>query len=193
MKDSGYIGQIDTNSIVTRDGVPIALEFTPRCGYDATPTLVWGDGDRYVNDVSRALGMLESGSAVRTTDFNRGSPFYAGLRVHIPPYPFVDSKDKELVNNAFKECQGVPLDFDTEDFFPYDVMLDDDGRMVCAGTGGTIGVAMGAGSDPRSAGLAALRVANRSCIPNKGFRIDGWERAQKEVPELIASKLIKLA
>ena len=55
LKKGGFIGQIDVNTIVSEeDGSPYALEFTPRPGYDATPTLTLGLPG-YGEAVARAL------------------------------------------------------------------------------------------------------------------------------------------
>jgi phosphoribosylamine-glycine ligase len=183
-----YTGQIDVNTIVGEDG-PVALEFTPRPGYDATPTLAWGDEGGYGDRVLEALGMENPGKQYREP---RPGPFWAGVRVSVPPYPF-ESKKKKLAEEANATSCGVPVVVpDMSSFYLYDAMMLDD-RLVCAGTIGIIGVAMGGGSSPKAAGKAAYKVAEKLQVPNKAYRaLDGWERAEKEIPELIEGGWIKM-
>jgi len=183
-----YTGQLDVNTIVGEDG-PVALEFTPRPGYDATPTLAWGDQGGYGDRVLEALGIENTGKQEREP---RPGPFWAGVRVSVPPYPF-ESKNKKLAEEANETSRGVPFVCPCpEDFYLYDAMMLD-GKLVCAGTIGIAGVAMGGGSSPKAAGRAAYRTAEKLQIPNKAYRdLDGWQRAEKQIPELIQGGWIKL-
>jgi hypothetical protein len=80
-----------------------------------------------------------------------------------------------------------------DDFYLYDAMKSDRGELVCAGTSGIIGVAMGAGDDPREAATAAYRIADRIRVPDRGWRaLDGWKRHQDALQELRASRMIRL-
>lgn len=188
LKKHGYVGEIDTNAIVTPDGTPYALEFTPRLGYDSTPTFAWGNNHGFVNKILYILGI-----GGEFEGFGYQGRVWAGVRVSVPPYP-LELKDKALCHKVYETCRGVPvLDFEKVegDFYFYDVMKED-GKLFCAGTSGTIGVAMGAGSDPREAGLAAYKVAERLSVPNKQLRaLDGWKRGQADLEELLAMRLVK--
>lgn len=188
LKTHSFLGQIDVNSIVDASGVPHALEFTPRCGYDATPTLCWGYGDTYANLVMESLGLEDS---------RRPEPkscFQAGVRVSVPPYPF-ESKSDELSRKVYSLAEGVP--FENYDdiatcFAPYDLMRTEAG-VVIAGSCGIAGVALGCGETPKEAGLAAYKTADQVKLPNKAYRaIDGWKRAQEDIESLVKSKLIRL-
>lgn len=189
LQKNGYVGQIDTNSIVSAEGVPHALEFTPRCGYDATPTLVWGEEGGYGDLVAAALGGDNHGKRV-----DSGLPFHAGVRVHVSPYPF-ECKSEKLCHEAYSTAEGVPIEIPesvAQDFYLFDAKSES-GRVVCAGTNGIIGIAMGSGASPREAGQAAYRVAEKIGVPNRAFRaMDGWKRAESQIPELLGMKLIKL-
>jgi phosphoribosylamine-glycine ligase len=193
LKDRGYVGQIDTNTIVDRDGIPHALEFTPRPGYDATPTLVWGGGPRYGDAVLAAL----RGADVEEFEgdvASRKGKYLVGVRVHIPPYPF-ESKSDDLSEKVYETAYGVPIDgweSVREDFYLYDACYDG-GRLVCAGTSGIVGIAMGAGDSPADAARAAYRIAEKIRVPNKSYRaIDGARRANDAIPELVALGLVKI-
>jgi phosphoribosylamine-glycine ligase len=197
LKKSRYVGQIDTNSIVDLDGVPHALEFTPRPGYDATPTLVWGGGSGYGNAILAALGKqdeLQGDVAPEGGAGNRKGKLFCGVRVHIPPYPF-EAKSDDLAAVVYETCYGTPIEGHAaiaEDFYLYDACYDS-GRLVCAGTSGIVGIAFGAGDTAAEAAKAAYRVAERIRVPNKGYRaLDGWKRAASAIDELSAMKMIRV-
>jgi phosphoribosylamine-glycine ligase len=183
LKREGFVGQIDVNNIVGQDGTPYALEFTPRTGYDSTPTLAfgWGIGWR----VARACGLEYE------TPEDRGFKFAGGVRVYIPPYP-IEIEDAKTVE---KMCANVKVDRPDslkEFFYEYDTKRTEDG-LVCAGSCGIIGIAHGSGDSPREAGLAAYRVAERVKVPGKSYRgIDGYRRGEDAVQELLSLGLIKL-
>lgn len=187
---NGYVGQIDTNSIVDEKGVPHALEFTPRNGYDATPTLAWGHPSGYGHAIARAFGIED-----RDLEQNESrGRFWCGVRVHVPPYPF-DCKNEEMARKVNEQSLGVPLDVPEhlrDSFYLFDAM-ESDGQLVCAGTTGIVGIALGGGDDIQSAGKAAYKVAEQLKIPNKSFRAkDLFHRAASQVEELLDMKLIRL-
>ena len=190
LKKHGYIGEIDTNSIIDASGKPHALEFTPRLGYDSTPTFAWGNNHGFFNKIFAILGMGDA------PEFGYQGRVWAGVRVAIPPYP-CESPD-EKASAAFYEsvAKNVPfLNYEdlADDFYPYDLKKTDEGKYVCTGAIATLGVAMGAGDDPLAASKAAYKVAERVQAPNKIFRaLDGPRRAQKALEELLAMKLIRL-
>lgn len=189
LKEKGYVGPIDTNSIVAEDGTAYALEWTPRLGYEATPTLAWGNNHGFTNKILGVLGFIEE-----VPEFGYKGRIWGGLRVYVPPYP-VSLPDPKAEREMYEICRGVPiLDREKveEDFWLYDALKAEDGRLVCGGTTGMIGVAFGAGDDPREAAMACYRVAGKINVPDKGFRSDGWQRHQKALEELRAMRLVKL-
>lgn len=183
LRREGFVGQIDVNNIVGQDGTPYALEFTPRCGYDSTPTLAYGWG--YGWRLQRALGLDFE------TPESRGFRFAGGVRVYIPPYP-VELDDAE---SCEKMCGNVKVerpDALREFFYEYDTKRTEEG-LVCAGSCGIIGIAHGSGDTPRDAGLAAYRVAERIKVPGKSYRaIDGYRRSEDVVHDLVSLGLIRL-
>lgn len=190
LKGSDYIGPIDTNSIVGKDGTPYALEWTPRMGYDATPTLAWGNNHGFVNKILGILGMLDG----EIPEFGYKGRIWGGVRVWVPPYP-VALKDQKANEELYESCRGVPiLDRERieEDFWLYDAMKED-GELKVAGCSGMVGVAFGAGDDAREASVAAYRVAEAINVPDKAWRaIDGWERHADALDSLRSMRLIKL-
>ena len=193
LKKHNYTGQLDINMIVSDEG-PCALEFTPRPGYDATPTLAYSRHGGYGGMILTALDPEPHDSGVRADGPWKEDPYAAGLRVTIPPYPF-ESKSEKLSVDALATCEGVPIDVDEEElehFYLYDAMVTERG-LVCAGTVGAIGIALGHGNSPRAAGRAAYKVAEKLRIPNKQYRaIDAFDRAEKDIDTLIADGLVKI-
>ncbi len=183
LRREGFVGQIDVNNIVGQDGTPYALEFTPRCGYDATPTLAFGWG--YGWRLQRAMGLDFE------TPESRGFKFAGGVRVYIPPYP-IELDDPDAVE---KMCGNVKVDRPdslAEFFYEYDTKRTEEG-LVCAGSCGIIGIAHGSGDSPREAGMAAYRVAERIKVPGKSYRaIDGFRRSEDVIHELLSSGLVKI-
>lgn len=189
LKSKGYVGPIDTNSIVGKDGTAYALEWTPRTGYDATPTLAWGNNHGFVDKIAYIMGVGGD-----TEGFGYKGRIWGGVRVYVPPYP-INLPDKATHEALYEMgCRGIPiLDREKveEDFWLYDAMKVD-GKLVCAGTDGCIGVAFGAGDDVKEASDAALHVADMVTVPDKGYRIDGWKRHQEAYAALKSMRLIKL-
>lgn len=188
LKKHGYVGQIDTNAIVDSEGIPRALEFTPRLGYDATPTLAWGNNHGYINKILFILGLGGDFEG-----FGYQGRVWAGVRLSVPPYP-ATSKDDDVHQKLYEACRGVPIDVPvgvSDNFWPWNVKCDDGKLVACPPA--MIGVAFGAGADPREAGLAAYRVADRIRVPDKQYRaLDGWKRAQNQMEELLTQRLIRL-
>lgn len=189
LRGSGYVGPIDTNSIVGKDGTPYALEWTPRMGYDATPTLAWGNNHGFVNKILMVMGMGDA------EGFGYKGRIWGGVRVWVPPYPI--NLQEKATHEALYEmgCRGIPiLDREKveEDFWLYDAMRDERG-LCCAGTDGAIGVAFGAGDTPREASIGAYRVADTINVPDKAYRaLDGWKRHEEALASLRAMRLVKL-
>ena len=184
-----FVGQIDTNSIVDKDGIPRALEFTPRIGYDSTPTLAWGRG-RFVTDIQNALG---DETAFRNGDMDRGR-YWCGVSVSIPPYP-LDIEDKKLCDAVYEQAHGVPVEIgEGLDFYYRDLAHDSETGLYCAGTYGIIGLALGGGDSVREAARHAYSVADKVKVPNKGYRaLDGHKRGEDAIAELLDMDLIRLA
>jgi phosphoribosylamine-glycine ligase len=183
LRREGFVGQIDVNNIVSQDGTPYSLEFTPRCGYDATPTLAFGWG--YGWRIARALGL-----EFEPTE-SRGFRFAGGVRVYIPPYP-VELDDPDAVQKACGNVKVERPESLREFFYEYDTKRTEEG-LVCAGSCGIIGIAQGSGDSPREAGLAAYRVAERIKVPGKSYRaIDGYRRGEDVIHELLSLGLVRL-
>jgi phosphoribosylamine---glycine ligase len=157
LRSVSYVGPVDINAVVGDYGI-FALEFTPRFGYDATPTLLSAL-------LASPLGVfLEAVARGVCSEMPLFPGFAAGVRVSVPPWP----------SEEFHAKPGLPLrglkNFDK--FYPYNVMRSEDGTYITSGGYGITGVALGTGSKIEEAFEDAYKVAKRLRLPDKQFRTD---------------------
>ena len=165
----GHVGQIDLNVIVNDDGI-FALEWTPRFGYDSTPTQMFLMNDsigKFFSDVSRAQA-----DKVPMNDM-----FAAGIRFSIPPYPLEPEKIEHV--QMVRPNLGIPVrgltDKNSGSIYWYEVM-EKDGMLVHSSGTGLIGCAVGVSKDPWSAFDAPYCVLSELKIPEKQYRTDMREK-----------------
>lgn len=157
-----YHGMLDLNVIVReRDGGISGLEFTPRFGYDATPTLLWelvkGSLGAFFADVSRRqLSML---------DLRDG--FAGALRVTIPPWPSEKYTAEEKV-----PVRGIDDKVLDQSFYMYNLKRDDNGNLCSAGAWGIIGLFTARSSNPERCFTKPLEWAKQLRLKNKQYRTD---------------------
>jgi len=172
-----YVGQIDLNVVLTEGGEIYGLEWTPRFGYDATPTLMTMlemDFGKFYYDAARGNG----------PDMKLSSGMAGGVRVTIPPYPV------ELVGHAdpekFSPNIGIPIQnyesYEADCYF-YEVMLDD-AQLVHSGGTGVILCACGLGANPEEALKRPYEIAEGINIPDKQYRTDLEKVLSKMVKEV---------
>jgi phosphoribosylamine---glycine ligase len=157
LKEHRYVGPIDLNAVVGESGI-FALEFTPRFGYDAFPTYLYGlfagDFGGFVSDMVRGRARMDLVDS-----------FAAGIRITIPPWPSEDSYAKV----------GVPIrgwtSNDLKMVYPYDVKLQGD-MLVSSGGWGAIGVANGVDDSISGAFAKAQKLCEKVKIANKQYRTD---------------------
>ena len=160
----GYVGPIDLNVIVTPDGI-YGLEWTPRFGLDAMPTLL-----QLLPDVGRVISDCVSGS---TDKMKIGSFFASGLRVSIPPYP-IEPETLTLVNKESPNY-GVPIrGFDgyEENIYFYEICRDEAGRLYHSDGTGAICVISDVGDSIHGSFSLPYHVADGLKIPEKQYRTD---------------------
>ncbi len=164
--ESGYVGPIDLNAIVNDDGV-WGLEWTPRFGYDATPTLLYlfcGEIGKFFSDL--AHGQFEGEMPLK-------DKFGAGIRLSIPPYP-LDPKRVQDVQKV-RPNVGIPIRGLTEknagSFYFYEVMEKDDQLVHSEGIG-MIAAAIGVGESAHDALHQAYHSLSEIKIPEKQYRRD---------------------
>lgn len=152
-----FCGPIDVNAVVSEGGV-FGLEFTPRFGYDAMPTLLCSLLDQPIGE------LLDGVARASIDEMSLRSGFAAGIRVTVPPWPLEEEH----------KSTGLPLrglrKFDS--FYPYDVMKSIEGNLCTSGGFNITGVALGYGGSIEESFSEARRIADKLRLPNKQYRTD---------------------
>ena len=153
-----YHGMIDLNTIVTGNKI-YGLEWTPRFGYDASPTL-------FSLLSSELAGFMYAIASGDRPNYNLKSRFAAGVRISIPPYP------SEIKG---QHPEQVPINgIDEDDLchcYMYDAMLDGD-ELVTAGISGFIAVPLGTGTTIAEAFYKVNQKLSLVKVPNMQYRTD---------------------
>jgi phosphoribosylamine--glycine ligase len=162
---AGHVGPIDLNAVVNDEGV-FALEWTPRFGYDATPTqmfLMNGGIGKFLSDVARG----------QAYEVPMNDKFAAGIRLSIPPYPLEPEKPEHV--QLVRPNIGIPIRGLTEansgSLYFYEVM-EQEGALVHSSGTGLVACAMGVADNPWHAFCAPYRVLDELKIPEKQYRTD---------------------
>jgi phosphoribosylamine---glycine ligase len=170
LRKHDYVGPLDVNCVVNKEGV-YALEFTPRFGFDAFPTLLYTlcdfDFGNFIDDLARGLDSRES----LTPGFG------AGVRLTLPPWPLKN----------YKYTGGVPIrgfsEADKQWFYPLGVQLVDE-ELKSAPGDGIIGVVNGHGDTIGEAFARCYDVISRLRISDLQYRTDLAEVCLKDFREL---------
>jgi len=172
LAEYGHVGPVDLNTIVNREGV-WALEFTPRMGYDAFPTIL----ELVKGDVGEVLAKMARGEEPDELELDSG--FAAGLRITVPPHP----------SEEFKPHAGVPIrGFDRSDrdhLYFFDVMLDSGGKLMTSGAYGIVACATGKGRTISEAFEKPNELANKARIPEKQYRTDAIETLSSDYRKFV--------
>ena len=165
-KREAYHGMLDLNVIVTPSGRVYGLEFTPRFGYDASPTLLWelvkGGLGTFFADMARG----------QITNLNLRDDFAGALRVTIPPWPTEKHTAEENV-----PIRGID---DLDHTYLYNVKEDDDG-LCTAGAWGIVALFTGRSVNPARALDRPLDCAKRVRLKNKQCRTDLAKQFSKDL------------
>ena len=159
-----YHGMLDLNAIVDQEGSIYGLEFTPRFGYDASPTMYW-------ELINVPLGEF-------FTEFPKASlrnGYASALRVTIPPWPF-----EKYHADANVPIRGLP----SEDEVYYYNVKRDKGEVVSAGAWGIICLFIGHASSVSGAFRKPMRYAEELRLSNKQYRTDLASQFQKDLVKL---------
>lgn len=163
----GYIGPLDLNAILSEKG-PRGLEWTPRFGLDAMPTLLHlidGDVGQLISDIVNE----------QTDEMELYDSIAGGVRITIPPYPIEPTKDVKKVLSEAPNI-GVPIrDLDEESTYFYEVMMQD-GELVHSNGTGVIGVVIDCSEDPQDVLNHPYEVLEECRIPDKQYRTDLSEK-----------------
>lgn len=161
--EEGYIGPIDLNTIVNEKGI-YGLEWTPRFGLDALPTLI--------PLIDEDISQLISDSFENKKEMNLLDCFSGGVRLTIPPYPIEPENLKEIEKNS--PNINIPIRFDESlfcDYYFYEVMMKNDLLVHSAGTG-VIACISSLGSDPESCFDEVNEALERCKVSDKQYRTD---------------------
>lgn len=173
LAEYGHIGPVDLNTIVNEEGV-WALEFTPRMGYDAFPTIL----ELIEEDVGELLAKMARGE--QPDHFMVGTGFAAGLRITVPPHP----------SEEFKPQPGIPVRgftrSDREHLYFFDVMFDSSNRLVTTAAYGNLLCATGRGQTIQEAFEGPNSLANKARIPEKQYRTDAVNELYQDYNKLMS-------
>lgn len=158
----GFIGPIDLNAILSEKGV-WGLEWTPRFGLDAMPTLL----ALLDSDVGGLISDIVNGQTKKMQIYDA---IAGGIRITIPPYPIEPNSIKKILKEA--PNIGVPIrDLDEDHTYFYEVMLQD-GELVHSPGTGSIGVVVDVGKDPAECLEQPMEILEACRIPDKQYRTD---------------------
>lgn len=175
LKENNYHGPLDLNVIAADDGI-YGLEFTPRFGYDATPTLLWelldGDLGVFFNAVSRKSFGTGDGKLKRDR-------FGSGLRITIPPWP----------SEKFNAESGIPIfGLASEDVknnaYLYNVKRGDITDLASCGVWGILMLLTSSGKNVETSFEKPMKLAKDLHVSNKQYRTDLIGEFQKDLKEL---------
>ncbi len=164
LRDGGYCGYINLNTIVNRDGI-WPLEFTCRFGYP---------GFAVLSPLQSGWSELFAAMATRRGDVAMRPGFSVAIVLTTPPFPY----DRTLL----QEAVGLPVCFDGEltpseqDSLFYGEVGLADGQLVTSGIYGWTMVATGAGQTIADAQRGAVGLADRVIVPNMRYRRDIGDR-----------------
>jgi phosphoribosylamine--glycine ligase len=175
-----YHGMVDLNVIVAEDGI-FGLEFTPRFGYDASPTLFW-------ELINHPLGEFFADAAHGQLDeLDLVEGYASAVRITIPPWP----------SEKYHASENVPIrgikESDDHVFF-YNVKKNDRG-LCSAGAWGILSLHTGIGDTVKEAFEKPYKQVEKVRVKDKQYRTDLVEQFDKDLKQmdeiLSASKVTK--
>jgi phosphoribosylamine-glycine ligase len=169
LRAEGYRGPIDINAIVNDEDF-FGLEFTPRFGYDAFPTLVYKLLDL---EVGQFLADLALGRYI-PTDAILSDRFAAAVKVTIPPWP-----TEKFHAEADVPIRGIS-DSDEDSVYWYNVKEGP----ASAGAWGLICLTLGVGTSIASAFRKPYEIAGRLRLQDKQYRNDLIEEFKSDLASL---------
>lgn len=182
LEENAYCGCIDINFVISKEGEAYALEFTPRFGYDAFPTLLYGLFDE---NFGNFIESCAKGRGPYTMPLRPG--FAAGVRVSEPPWPSEDYKSK-----ANLSIRGLRRD-NLEKFYVYEVSSREN-SLVTSGGVGIIGVAIGYSENSiEEAFEDAYKVCREIQLQDKQYRTDLSDVFKSDLRKLKRSLEVSIA
>lgn len=175
LKENNYHGPLDLNTIAASDGI-YGLEFTPRFGYDATPTLLWqliqGDVGHFLDDIARC-------SYGVTSPQIQHDRFASGLRLTIPPWP----------SEKFSADSGIPIfglvsEDIKNDVYLYNVKRGSITELETAGVWGILMLLTSSGKTIEDSFKKPYKMAEDLHVSNKQYRTDLVEQFEEDLVKL---------
>jgi phosphoribosylamine--glycine ligase len=171
-----YHGMLDLNVIVAEaNGQIYGLEFTPRFGYDASPTLlgelVQGGLGRFFADAARG----------RVSRIDLRDDFAGAVRLTIPPWPTEKYTAEENV-----PIRGIEPDVMRKHTYLYNVKKDDNDQLCSAGAWGIVALFTHRAGSVSGAMRVPLDIAREVRLKNKQFRTDLSTRFRDDLAKLDA-------
>jgi phosphoribosylamine-glycine ligase len=177
LRRHGFIGMCDLNAVIDGDGRLFGLEFTPRCGYDATPTLAWGllEGElgHFVHDVAKRQYNPKSPRL-------RDGRIAGAVRVTIPPWPSEEFHAKRDI-----PIRGLEKE-DLESVYLFNVKSDEDKptKLASAGAWGILLLFVSRGDSIGRALSQPYKLAEKVRVPNKQYREDLVKEFKEDLEKL---------
>ena len=174
LRSVNYKGMIDLNAILS-EGKLYGLEFTPRFGYDASPTMLCGILNMELGQFFADLAM---GQGIQR-DALSYEKFASAIKVTIPPWP----TEKYLAESDIP-VGGLEPD---DEVYWYNVKRGSGSApFVSAGAWGIICLLLGTGSTVATSFTKPYKVAERLRLPDKQYRLDLVQEFKKNYEELEA-------
>lgn len=171
-----YHGMLDLNAMVTPKGEMYGLEFTPRFGYDAAPTLLWG---LVRGDLGRFLAEAAMGS-VRSLDLRSG--FAGAIRVTIPPFP-----TEKFIAEADIPLRGIDKNVLRDHVYLYDVKRNERGELVTSGALGAVCLFINRSTNHLASLARPLEWASALRLKDKQYRTDLAKRFGEDLDALASA------
>jgi len=170
-----------------------ALELTPRIGYNAYFCLHHLKGSVGWGELIWEMTHKENDEPQIIEGLNTHE-FSVGIEVSIPPSP-LEHPDKRFMSRIYDEiAKGVPI-WVTGNYSAHvhlcDVMKDEHGQIVCAGTNGIVAEVIATDEDPHAALKKCVETVKRLRIPNKQARMrDALDDFDKYFPIWVKSDVV---
>lgn len=172
-------GIYDMNAIAADDGQAYFLEWTPRFGWDSTPTsfaLLKGElGAFFWNLVA---GKADGPDVTSEIAYS--------IRLGVPPYPWEHWAPMQGDKHKFKAMPLYSLDIDDEKFLPYQMTIDDEIGLHVGSPDGLLGLVIGKGRrlSVIHDDLVEWIGEHKSGIPGLSARTDGAKCIKKDAEEI---------
>jgi phosphoribosylamine-glycine ligase len=172
-KENEYTGCLDVNAIIAKEGQGstnsksgsiYALEFTPRFGYDATPTLL---STILSGELGAFLADGAKGQVREEGAYFQDGRYGGGLKLSISPWPFEDSINTGDIPTGLSAKKLV-----SPSFYPYNLKLNDQEEIVTSASYGMIGIAMASGATIEATMDDCVKQAEKIRVPDLQYRTD---------------------